>query len=81
VNLLSLVEGVSSWAELETRIIGLSLEQERGDAFEQFCPAFFILDPVFQFGKVYRHNDYPAIFKAEAWILKNFIVGPQGVSF
>jgi len=59
IDLLKFTEGVSSWAELETRIIGLSSEWERGDAFEQFCHAFFVLDPVFQFEKVYRHNEIP----------------------
>lgn len=36
VNLLTLTEGVFSWAELEPRIASLSSEQERGEVFEQF---------------------------------------------
>ncbi|OGL42749.1 MAG: hypothetical protein A2W05_02625 [Candidatus Schekmanbacteria bacterium RBG_16_38_10] len=57
VNLLNLSKGVSSWAELEAWIIALSSEQERGEAFEQFCKAYFCLDPVFQAEKVYRQNE------------------------
>jgi len=54
-----LTESISSWAELEARIAALPSEQERGEAFEQFCKAFFVLDPVFQFEKVYRQNEIP----------------------
>jgi superfamily II DNA or RNA helicase/uncharacterized protein YgiB involved in biofilm formation len=32
---------------------------ERGNAFEEFCHAFFLLDPVFQFKLVYRHTEIP----------------------
>jgi hypothetical protein len=49
VNLLNLNSNVSSWAELETQISSLPSEIERGAAFEEFCKAFFLLDPVFQF--------------------------------
>ncbi|MBI5674921.1 MAG: Helicase associated domain protein [Nitrospirae bacterium] len=55
--LLKLLDGVSSWAELESRISDLPTENERGEAFEQFCKPFFLLDPVFQFNEVYRHNE------------------------
>ncbi len=57
--LLTLLDGVSSWAELESRISGLPTEHDRGEAFEQFCKPFFLLDPVFQFHEVYRHNKIP----------------------
>ena len=57
--LLSLVQGISSWDELESRIAGLPTVQERGEAFEQFCHAFFTLDPVFQFTTVYRQKEIP----------------------
>jgi superfamily II DNA or RNA helicase len=56
-ELLHLTEGISSWAELETRIANLPVEIERGEAFEQFCKAYFCLDPVFQAEKVYRQNE------------------------
>jgi superfamily II DNA or RNA helicase len=59
INLLKLIGNVSSWAEIESRIISLSTEIERGDAFEQFCHCFFLLDPVFQFETVYRHYEIP----------------------
>ncbi len=59
VHLLDLVERVSSWTELEARISDLSQERERGETFEEFCKAFFLLDPVFQFEKVYRQNEIP----------------------
>jgi predicted helicase len=59
ISLLNLVEGISSWAELEALITALPSEQERGEAFEEFCKAFFLLDPVFQFEKVYRQNEIP----------------------
>jgi superfamily II DNA or RNA helicase len=57
--LLKLLDGVSSWAELESRISALPAENERGEAFEEFCKPFFLLDPVFQFKEVYRHNEIP----------------------
>jgi predicted helicase len=59
-NLLSLVENIQTWDKLEKRIAGLPTEMERGNAFEEFCHAFFLLDPVFQFQKVYRHNEIPS---------------------
>lgn len=57
--LLRLTERVSSWTELEARIASLPTEIERGEAFEQFCRAFLLLGPVFQFKKVYRQNEIP----------------------
>ena len=59
VNLLNLIQDVSSWEKLEAQISSLSLEIERGEAFEEFCKAFFLLDPVFQFKEVYRHREIP----------------------
>ncbi|MDO8446598.1 MAG: Helicase associated domain protein [Deltaproteobacteria bacterium] len=53
------MDNVKSWPELETAIASLSSEQERGEAFEQFCKAFFVLDPVFQFKEVYRQKEIP----------------------
>jgi len=58
-NLLSLVESIQTWDKLEKRIADLPTEMQRGNAFEEFCHAFFLLDPVFQFQKVYRHNEIP----------------------
>ena len=52
VNLLNLISNVSSWAELEAQISSLPSEIERGEAFEEFCKFFFLLDPVFQFETV-----------------------------
>ena len=57
--LLNLVENIQTWDRLEKRIADLPTEIERGNAFEEFCHAFFLLDPVFQFKKVYRHNEIP----------------------
>ncbi|HHT9144664.1 MAG TPA: DEAD/DEAH box helicase family protein [Candidatus Wunengus sp. YC61] len=59
VNLLNLTSNVSSWAELEVQISTLPLEIERGEAFEEFCKAFFLLEPVFQFQKVYSQKEIP----------------------
>jgi predicted helicase len=54
-----LIEGVSTWDDLESRIADLPTEQERGEAFELFCKPFFLLDPVFQFKEVYRQSEIP----------------------
>ena len=58
-NLLSLVENIQTWDRLEKRIADLPTERQRGNAFEEFCHAFFLLDPVFQFKEVYRQNEIP----------------------
>ena len=55
--LLGIVEGIQSWDQLENRIAGQPIEKQRGNAFEEFCHAFFLLDSVFQFKKVYRQNE------------------------
>jgi predicted helicase len=57
--LLKLLKEISSWSELETLISRLPTAINRGKAFEEFCKAFFILDPVFQFKKVYRQSEIP----------------------
>lgn len=57
--LLNLIENVNTWDKLEKKIAALPSEQQRGAAFEEFCHAFFLLDPVFQFKEVYRQNDIP----------------------
>ncbi len=57
--LLNLIENVNTWDKLEKKIAELPSEQQRGAAFEEFCNAFFLLDPVFQFKEVYRHNEIP----------------------
>ena len=56
----NLIKNISSWPELEARIASLPTEHDRGYAFEEFCHAFFELDPVFQFKAVYRQNEIPA---------------------
>jgi predicted helicase len=58
-SLLSLIENIDTWDSLEKRIAGLPTEMQRGNAFEEFCQAFFLLDPVFQFREVYRQNEIP----------------------
>ena len=58
-SLLNLVENIQTWDKLEKRIAALPTEMERGNAFEEFCHAFFLLDPVFQFQHVYRHTEIP----------------------
>ena len=57
--LLGIVENIQSWDQLEKRIANLPTERYRGEAFEEFCHAFFLLDPVFQFMEVYRQNEIP----------------------
>ncbi len=59
ISLLSLVENIETWDILEKRIANLPTEMQRGRAFEEFCHAFFLLDPVFQFKEVYRQNEIP----------------------
>jgi len=59
IALLKLIGDVLSWAELEARIISLPTEIERGEAFEQFCKAFILFNPIFQTDKVYRQNEIP----------------------
>jgi superfamily II DNA or RNA helicase len=56
-DITALITGITSWAGLEARIANLPSEQQRGEVFEQFCKAFFLLDPVFQFKDVYRQNE------------------------
>ena len=58
-KLATIIEGISSWSDLEARIAGLPTEMDRGNAFEEFCHAFFIIDPVFQFKEVYRQKEIP----------------------
>ncbi|MFZ4440528.1 MAG: Helicase associated domain protein [Syntrophales bacterium] len=58
-NLLSLAENIKTWDRLEKRIADLPTEMQRGNAFEEFCHAFFLLDPVFQFKEVYCQNEIP----------------------
>ncbi|MBI5307339.1 MAG: hypothetical protein HZB37_03135, partial [Planctomycetes bacterium] len=58
-KLETLIEGISSWPALEARIAGLPAEIDRGNVFEAFCHAFFLLDPVFQFKEVYRQKEIP----------------------
>jgi len=58
-SLLSLIENIQTWDKLERKIAELPTEMQRGNAFEEFCHAFFLLDPVFQFKEVYRHNAIP----------------------
>jgi superfamily II DNA or RNA helicase len=58
-SLLSLIENIQTWDKLERKIVDLPTEMQRGSAFEEFCHAFFILDPVFQFKNVYRQNEIP----------------------
>jgi superfamily II DNA or RNA helicase len=58
-RLLPLIENIKNWGGLEKKIADLPFEKQRGDAFEDFCLAFFLLDPVFQFKEVYRQNEIP----------------------
>jgi superfamily II DNA or RNA helicase len=58
--LKNLIKNISSWPELEALIASLPTVHDRGYAFEEFCHAFFILDPVFQFKAVYRQSEIPA---------------------
>ena len=59
VDLKICTTNITSWAELEARIANLPSEQQRGEIFEEFCKAFFLLDPVFQFKEVYRQHEIP----------------------
>ncbi|MFA4919901.1 MAG: Helicase associated domain protein [Thermodesulfovibrionales bacterium] len=57
--LLELLKNISSWSELESLISRLPTAINRGEAFEVFCKAFFILEPVFQFKEVYSQSEMP----------------------
>lgn len=78
---LDLAEGISSWAELEARIFALSQESERGEVFEEFCKAFFFLDPVFQFGNVCLLINYSLFISIRAFTtstILNLYLGLHG---
>jgi predicted helicase len=59
IDLKTLIPSTTSWTNLEARIASLPSEQQRGEVFEEFCKAFFLLDPVFQFKEVYRQHEIP----------------------
>ena len=61
--LRKLLESVSkNWDTLESRIIALPTPQERGEAFEEFCHAFFILHKdLYQVKNIWRWSDIPQI--------------------
>lgn len=44
-DLLSLIENIQSWDKLERKIAELPTEIKRGNAFEEFCHAFFFSIP------------------------------------
>lgn len=51
---------VHSWEDLEDKIRSLSTEQERGEAFEEFCQAFFVLQKDFyQARNIWRFQEIP----------------------
>jgi len=80
VNLLNLVEDVSSWGELEAKIVTLPTEIDRGEAFEEFCKAFFVLDPIFQFTKVYHQKDIPTSLREKLGYQGNQDIGIDGLA-
>ncbi len=80
VNLLNLIGNVSSWAELETQISSLPLEIERGAAFEEFCKAFFLLEPVFQFQKVYNQKEIPPSLREQLGYPSVQDIGIDGIT-
>jgi predicted helicase len=59
--LRKLLESVcKNWDTLESRIIALPTPQKRGEAFEEFCHAFFILHKdLYQTQNVWRCADIP----------------------
>ena len=57
--LLNIVENIQTWDKLERKIADLPTEQQRCEAFEEFCHAFFLLDPIFQFKEVYSQKEIP----------------------
>ncbi len=56
-----LLESVcKNWDSLESRIIALPTQQERGEAFEEFCHVFFILHKdLYQAQNIWRWPDIP----------------------
>lgn len=58
--LKDLIKGITTWIELEAKIISLPTPQDRGEVFEEFCQAFFTLKSKYQFKSVYRLNEVPA---------------------
>ena len=78
-KLQQLIEGIKSWAELENRIAALPSEMERGEAFEEFCKPFFLLDAVFQFKEVYRQKEIPYSIKQRLGYQVNQDIGIDGL--
>ena len=79
-HLLNLIEDVSSWSSLEDKIKNLPTEIDRGEVFEQFCKAFFLLDPIFQFEKVYRNTEIPPSFRTRLGYSKHQDIGIDGLA-
>ena len=52
----NIVRGVRTFAELESRIAALSLEKDRGDAFEVFVEAFLATQPIAQAETIWASN-------------------------
>ena len=55
----NIIRGVQSFSELESRIAALSLEKDRGDAFEVFVEAFLATQPIAQVKTIWAANSAP----------------------
>ncbi len=59
----SLIRGVTAFRELEDRIAALSLEKDRGDAFEVFVEAYLATQPITQAETIWAANTVPVAIR------------------
>ena len=78
--LSELIKGISSWSDLEARIASLPTQLDRGNAFKEFCHGFFILDPVFQFKKVYCQKEIPPSILERLGYPERKYIGIDGIA-
>ena len=59
------IRGVKSFVELENRIAALSLEKDRGDAFEVFVEAFLATQPIAQAETIWASDSAPVAIRQQ----------------
>ncbi len=61
----NIFRGVRTFAELESRIAALTLEKDRGDAFEVFVEAFLATQPIAQAETIWAANSVPVAIRQQ----------------
>ena len=61
----NIFRGVQTFAELESRVAALSLEKDRGDAFEVFIEAFLATQPIAQAETVWAGGSAPVAIRQQ----------------